>query len=564
MQVHSYATYRELTGDVNTAFSVGDIAIVQNPRTVYEITSDSKGYADAAFSCVLNSEIGAEGGTAYPVSTSFAPDIAYYGHTYAVNLEGFALNIAGIMKSGVLSFGEIGDRVRFLLINKSDTACDVTFDKTYYDTENSVTGKTVTVQPHTSAKLAFECVYFAADSWKWAFVAGTFTTLSSGGGSVGVTALSQLSDVHEPEEPEDGQLFMYSRELHKWVPATFSNGSAQVAYSGWRLKVTELFNAGRPEVVEIEFRETVGVSQTASGGTVVFSSEYNDNVSAAKNAFDGSTNAGTLWGSGSSDLPQWVGYEFAASIVVRQIRVVGGTNWKTFVLERQSLDGASWIAVKTFTNSSAPGNDTVYNVYSSSGETSVGVTALSELTDVDLTAEPTDGQIFIYDGSVKKWKAGTVSSSGGGSVEVGAHRYWKMANCHACGASDGSNANVISYLHMFNGSAQVIPTGWSGYKQTSDPVSNLANDAYAGVYDGGTFQWDFGEARTITSIEFKVRPENYNLAQQCPRLFDLLYSDDGEQWTHLRAYDVWADVGGAQYGVPTPGNIVTITVPTTR
>jgi hypothetical protein len=98
------------------------------------------------------------------------------------------------------------------------------------------------------------------------------------------------------------------------------------AHSWWRIRMVPfkhnppVYSHGYIRIAEVEFHDTVGGSNIATGGTI-FASESGDiggNYSAA-NAFDG--DHATYWGSFNWNTDQYIGYHFAAPVTIAEIAV---------------------------------------------------------------------------------------------------------------------------------------------------------------------------------------------------------------------------------------------------
>lgn len=124
-------------------------------------------------------------------------------------------------------------------------------------------------------------------------------------------------------------------------------GPPPISAAYWRLYVSAVEGGTGVSIAELEFRETPGVAETATGGTPSASSQYNASTGPEK-AFNGAEGDYTnIWSSASTP-PQWIAYQYPAPHVCRQVairaRMDGGTFGQTpsaFNVE-YSDDGVTW------------------------------------------------------------------------------------------------------------------------------------------------------------------------------------------------------------------------------
>lgn len=112
------------------------------------------------------------------------------------------------------------------------------------------------------------------------------------------------------------------------------------AHAYWRIACVANQGGANTAATEIEWAATPGGADQATGGTAIGSAVAFGFV--VGNAFDDDT--GTFW-AGSGTRP-WIGYQFAAPVAVRQLRVRAHStlqeNLKTFWVQ-YSDDGITWI-----------------------------------------------------------------------------------------------------------------------------------------------------------------------------------------------------------------------------
>lgn len=119
------------------------------------------------------------------------------------------------------------------------------------------------------------------------------------------------------------------------------------AHRYFRVRVFRAHNAGTLfAFAEIQFRDSVGGADRCTGGTVIYSSQYDSGTHAAANAFDDDINTKGASGTG---LPQWFGYDFGAGnsydIIEAALTSRNDVDWNQagvhFVFE-YSDDGVDW------------------------------------------------------------------------------------------------------------------------------------------------------------------------------------------------------------------------------
>jgi hypothetical protein len=122
------------------------------------------------------------------------------------------------------------------------------------------------------------------------------------------------------------------------------------AYQQWRINFTANNGGTNLRVVEFQFRETAGVSQTFSGGTASAGEEASATYSAAK-AADNDT--ATEWRSVGDD--SWWAYDYGAGVTKDIVEVTiripaSGETYapRDFTLE-YNTGGSTWVAAATAT-----------------------------------------------------------------------------------------------------------------------------------------------------------------------------------------------------------------------
>lgn len=126
----------------------------------------------------------------------------------------------------------------------------------------------------------------------------------------------------------------------------------------WRILITETRTTSGTlfaSIAEIEMRATVGGADQTGSGTAYASSQT---VNTAAMAFD--NNPATRWASGASEAPpQWIAYDFGASITVAEIAIRAPDSTdpaarapRSFVVQYSS-NNTDWDDAATFTNEPA-------------------------------------------------------------------------------------------------------------------------------------------------------------------------------------------------------------------
>jgi hypothetical protein len=143
-------------------------------------------------------------------------------------------------------------------------------------------------------------------------------------GALNGTFISQIV-----ESSDDGVLWAAEWQhtaMVDWVineARTFTRPVAGATVASWRLYCQAAADGGAyVGAAEFEMRATAGGSDQCSGGTVIFSSQFDATVGgsgyAAVNAFDNSN--ATRWAS-AAGLPAWIGYTFASPVAVAEVSI---------------------------------------------------------------------------------------------------------------------------------------------------------------------------------------------------------------------------------------------------
>lgn len=209
----------------------------------------------------------------------------------------------------------------------------------------------------------------------------------------------------------ENQIVAYDVSRRKLVPATVFGGVSKVnKHTFWRVRVTAGFSGSWVTIGELKFCATSGGANLATGG-LPFSGKGND----CSALYDG--DASVRYGIEASYIATnqcWFGYHFAGGTDVRFIGLGSsgftGEMPTDFVVE-VSDDGATWTAVQTFTdtNTWTSGEYRYYELTALSPVVGIG-----DLSDVDLTTPPTNGQALLWNSATNEFKPGDLPTSGGG------------------------------------------------------------------------------------------------------------------------------------------------------
>ncbi len=366
------------------------------------------------------------------------------------------------------------------------------------------------------------------------------------------TALSALTDVDETTAPTDGQVLTFSGGEQKWRPGAITVPSQPVgAHKFWRVIMLSSYGNGNIGLANVEFRTTAGVTQQATGGTVLESDSLGGYP--GSNAFDADT-TGSFWASNSVGFATYIGYEFATAIAVVELALTnrpagyGDGPPKDFHVQC-SDDGQFWITVAEVSSTTGWADDAqrlfempAAYVGSSSSATSssaAGSTTLAALADIDESTAPTDGQVLTYSASEQKWKPETLSAAASTATsttltDYGSHSYWRVF-------CNGAAADVIALCEVAFASSV-------GGAQEATGGTAIASSAYstsyaaANAFDGNTSTiWAAGSAANewigyqfaspAKVVEVRLTARADGSYAQAPTGVIIQYSDNGSTWT---------------------------------
>lgn len=117
-----------------------------------------------------------------------------------------------------------------------------------------------------------------------------------------------------------------------------------------RIFITQDGTRSTDQISEIEFRESSGGTDVATGGTATASEEYSASFAASK-AFD--DDAATQWVSSDDVYPNWIQYQFPAAVSIveyaMKARSDAADGMPLAWMMEVSSDGASWVTLDTQT-----------------------------------------------------------------------------------------------------------------------------------------------------------------------------------------------------------------------
>ncbi len=282
-----------------------------------------------------------------------------------------------------------------------------------------------------------------------------------------------------------------------------------VAARFWRVVVFEVSATDYLNFSNVEFRETVGVTQLPSGGTAIASSEFPGGYEPAK-AFDGLS--GTRWVPNSTPHPtgEWVGYDYGAgnTVTCRELAMtvpVNGTRGPISFALQYSQDGTAWTTLLTEHNAGA------------------------WTVDVQRTFDV--GSYLVPD-------------------QTNAHRYWRIYITQNNGGPY-AGFRVLRFKGVAGGG---MLTGLGtpidgGHFSTYGPEGAFWKSAGTGNSERwliaqasipGWVGYDFPEPVDLAEISMYVGTETY-----FPTDFLVEHSDDGVAWTTRKAFAAVPPVGFA-------------------
>lgn len=166
-----------------------------------------------------------------------------------------------------------------------------------------------------------------------------------------------------------------------------------------------------------------------------------------------------------------------------------------------------------------------------------GTPALADLTDVDLSSTPTEGQVLTWNEGLGKWIAAT--PTGGSSEPVsphGAHPYWRILVNSVDG---GTNAEIgdLNFQPAIGGGYLTIDTGYGdassvngGHSAADGLDQDVSTYWQAATATGEWLKYHIDPGNTVMSVMLTASTSSVNLLNM-PADFDVQYSDDESAWT---------------------------------
>lgn len=258
----------------------------------------------------------------------------------------------------------------------------------------------------------------------------------------------------------------------------------------WRIR--GLRGTGNAQFSKIEFRETIGGANVATGGTAFASTEFSSSYVAAY-AFN--ENNSDYWAA-SGSVGQWIAYHFPTPIKPAEIAMRVGDNaasyWR-FAAVDWSDDGVTWTNSGLFIPDQSP----------------VASWLVYDLLERG-TGDAIEGQAYRY------WRLRTLDWVSGGYQQIGEFRLLNGATNLITSAGGSASADVA----------------FSGFPASAAFDANFTT---AWVDDGTStvshwLQWDFGanNAQIVTGYELAPRT---SAPEQFPPAWALECSNDGTNWT---------------------------------
>jgi len=254
-----------------------------------------------------------------------------------------------------------------------------------------------------------------------------------------------------------------------------------ISATQWRLFCYTAQSGGANiAVAGLELRQTVGGSDTATGGTV--SASYNNSSYPKENAFD--SNPATFWWTTSNN--QWIQYTFAAAVSIKEIKIFArndgyfGDSPKSFVF--QYYDGTTWITV-------------------------IEVLNKTDWINGSTVTLPTD-----FTG----------------------HTYWRIYITANNGDATYTEVNELQFRTVAGTSS--VPSGGTALSSTNNytgPGAAFDNNVATGfLSQAGVPNWvGYQFASPISPVEVQVVSPLVNEVNRAPKDFLIQYSDDGSAWT---------------------------------
>lgn len=307
-----------------------------------------------------------------------------------------------------------------------------------------------------------------------------------------------------------------------WVVGTsktFTKPSA-VAHRYWRIRPFKAFNGGTSGfgIAEVEMKETVGGTDATGSGTASARTTFSG--TSAANAFDNSSS--TIYSHNTVVFESdWLQYDFGSGVTKSIVEVT--------LLPRQD---SSWQQAPTsaYVESSSDGVNFLERFRFTNAVGAIGY-SMRAIAPASLPSVPAGKHRF--------WgiQADTVQS---GTV-FGVSEVELRATVGGTAINTGGRGGTA--LHPFNSTTNGGAVGFDGSTSTEYSANGTLPDILA-------YDFDFGNEKS-TPAQIKITSRNTSFAQ-APTAFDLVYSDDGQNWTVQQSFTTpatWTAVISRLFGV---------------
>lgn len=284
--------------------------------------------------------------------------------------------------------------------------------------------------------------------------------------------------------------------------------SAGTPHRYWRINVSAADGGANIAILELHMRESVHGPNVATIAANVSASSnllFHDPGDAFSSNWDEDTGAGVSSWASSTGANEWLRYDFGAgnqkAIVAVDIWARPDTAFSTqspkdFTIE-YSDNGSSWTVAWTVTGSTG--------------------------------WRSREHRKFV--------KTGHTDSS-----TMGSHTYWRIMVTESHGAASNTGIGEIEFRSV----AGVSQSSTGGTPLASSELSSTYSAAKAFAGDGGTTHWTSAQgansfnaqeiqyqhtsARTVAQLMLQARNDAFR--NEHPKYFQLLWSDNGTNWTH--------------------------------
>ena len=285
------------------------------------------------------------------------------------------------------------------------------------------------------------------------------------------------------------------------LPLIINRHINPVAYRYWRIYITATqasTTSDYAEISELEMFTSVGGADVTTGGTPIASSSFGGSVAA--NAFDGIKTSGSVWTSGNTTFPHWLGYDFGAGngkvIVAVGISIMGSSRAPRDFQIEGSHDGVTWYSVN-------------WNV--------------SYQIDWAGYQTRTYYKPLAHTEAKRKWRINVTSPVQAGNYAQIAELTFKV--------------NGVS--PQMRGFVMGLGSAWPSY--AFDGSTSGTNWISANTTMPHWIGYDYGTYTPVNSVTITATDAN-----RAPKDFDIQYSNDGTTWT-----TAWSIAGVSDWSTTT-------------